>query len=53
MRGKYEHASLKNQKLSNKISEKILFGIDLKKLLNANHCKGFGPLKNIKIKTHC
>jgi len=53
MRGKYEHASLKNQKLCNKISEKILFGMDLKKLLNAKHCKGFITLYNIKTKIHC
>ncbi len=31
MRGKYEHQRLKNQKLCNKISDKILFGIDLNK----------------------
>jgi|GEM_PF-2776245 hypothetical protein len=31
MRGKYEHQRLKNQNLGNKISDKILFGIDLNK----------------------
>ena len=53
MRGKYEHAGLKNQNLSNKISENILFGMDLNKLGICSNDKGFSVVCNIKIKSHC
>ncbi len=44
MRGKYGHQQLKIQKLSNKISEKLLFGMDLKKPRNLRLYKGFSLL---------
>ena len=53
MRGKYEHAWLKNQNLRNKISEKILFGLDLNKPPIVSNHKGFSLLKNIEINSNC
>ena len=42
MRGKYAHARLKNQKMRDKISKKLLFGAILSNGMKLNAFKGLG-----------